>query len=130
MREGTTDDRPPTTATAVRGWSVVGRRWSPPASRITHRPLLSAVRQWPEARGRKDKALSAEYLTVGWSLIQRRGMGCFDLCWSPEVGATGFMWMIQMLGGLAARRSQQEVARFRTQKAASLLAFLAFHPAP
>src|SRR6478609_1650009 len=40
------------------------------------------------------------------------------------------LWTIQLLGGLAARRSQQEVTRFRTQKAASLLAFLAFHPAP
>src|SRR5438045_1871972 len=40
------------------------------------------------------------------------------------------MWTIQLLGGLAARRSQQEVMRFRTQKAASLLAYLAFHLAP
>jgi LuxR family maltose regulon positive regulatory protein len=40
------------------------------------------------------------------------------------------MWTIQLLGGLAARRSQQEVTRFRTQKAASLLATLAFHAAP
>ena len=40
------------------------------------------------------------------------------------------MWTIQMLGGLAAHSPQREVTRFRTQKAASLLAFLAFHPAP
>ena len=35
-----------------------------------------------------------------------------------------------MLGGLAARRSGREVTRFRTQKAASLFATLAFHTAP
>ena len=40
------------------------------------------------------------------------------------------MWTIQLLGGLAARRSQQEVTRFRTQKSAALLAYLAFHAAP
>jgi predicted ATPase/DNA-binding SARP family transcriptional activator len=40
------------------------------------------------------------------------------------------LWAIQLLGGLAARRSGQEVTRFRTQKAASLLATLAFHAAP
>jgi DNA-binding SARP family transcriptional activator len=40
------------------------------------------------------------------------------------------MWTIQLLGRLAARRSQQEVTRFRTQKSAALLAFLAFHAAP
>jgi DNA-binding SARP family transcriptional activator len=40
------------------------------------------------------------------------------------------MWTIQLLGGLAARRSQQEVTRFRTQKSAALLAFLAFYAAP
>jgi len=40
------------------------------------------------------------------------------------------MWVIQLLGGLAAPRSQQEITRFRTQKSAALLAFLAFHAAP
>jgi DNA-binding SARP family transcriptional activator len=40
------------------------------------------------------------------------------------------MWTIQLLVGLAARRSQQEVTRFRTQKSAALLAYLAFHAAP
>src|SRR5437763_16374748 len=45
-------------------------------------------------------------------------------------GGGGTMWTIQLLGGLAARRSQQEITRFRTQKSASLLAFLAFDAAP
>ena len=40
------------------------------------------------------------------------------------------MRKIQLLGVLAARRSQQEVTRLRTQKSASLIAFLAFHAAP
>src|SRR5262245_39195443 len=40
------------------------------------------------------------------------------------------MWTIQLLGALAAVGSQQVVTRFRTQKAASLLAYLAFHGGP
>src|SRR5258707_5781750 len=40
------------------------------------------------------------------------------------------MWTIQLLGGLAARNAQREVNRLRGQKAASLLAYLAFHSAP
>src|SRR5438105_9728764 len=40
------------------------------------------------------------------------------------------MWSIQLLGGLAAAGPQQVVTRFRTQKAAALLAYLAFHAAP
>jgi predicted ATPase/DNA-binding SARP family transcriptional activator len=40
------------------------------------------------------------------------------------------MWTIRLLGGLAAAGPQQVVTRFRTQKAASLLAYLAFHAAP
>src|SRR5437763_1284674 len=40
------------------------------------------------------------------------------------------MWTIQLLGGLAVAGSQQVVTRFRTQKAASLLAYLAFHATP
>src|SRR6266700_7407665 len=40
------------------------------------------------------------------------------------------MWSIQLLGGLSAHSPQRQVTRFRTQKAASLLAYLAFHPAP
>src|SRR5437762_6853074 len=39
----------------------------------------------------------------------------------------GALWTIQLLGGLAARSPQREAGRFRTQKAASLLAYLAFH---
>src|SRR5579871_3584427 len=37
------------------------------------------------------------------------------------------MWSIQLMGGLAARSPQQQLTRFRTQKAAALLAYLAFH---
>src|SRR5437660_5198425 len=37
------------------------------------------------------------------------------------------LWTIQLLGGLAARSPRREVTRFRTQKAASLLAYLAVH---
>src|SRR5262249_55587442 len=40
------------------------------------------------------------------------------------------MWTIQLLGGLAAAGPQQVITRFRTQKAASLLAYLAFHSGP
>src|SRR6266700_3646127 len=40
------------------------------------------------------------------------------------------MWSIQLLGGLSAHSPQRQVTRFRTQKAASLLAYLAIHPAP
>ena len=40
------------------------------------------------------------------------------------------LWTIQLLGGLAAAGPQQVVTRFRTQKAAALLAYLAFHAAP
>ncbi|MCW3100817.1 MAG: transcriptional activator, partial [Chthonomonadaceae bacterium] len=40
------------------------------------------------------------------------------------------MWTIQLLGGLSAHSAQRQFTRFRTQKAASLLAYLAFHPAP
>lgn len=40
------------------------------------------------------------------------------------------MWTIQMLGGLGAHSPARKLTRFRTQKAASLLAYLAFHPAP
>src|SRR6185369_5044235 len=40
------------------------------------------------------------------------------------------MWTIALLGGLSAHSPQRQLTRFRTQKAASLLAFLAFHPAP
>jgi predicted ATPase/DNA-binding SARP family transcriptional activator len=39
------------------------------------------------------------------------------------------MWTIQLLGGLAVHGPQRQVTRFRTQKAASLLAYLAFHSA-
>src|SRR5947207_1767855 len=52
------------------------------------------------------------------------------MLWSVGEREIGAMWTIQLLGGLVARRPQQEVTRFRTQKAASLLAFLAFHAAP
>jgi DNA-binding SARP family transcriptional activator len=52
------------------------------------------------------------------------------MLWSVGEGGIGAVWTIQLLGGLAARRSQQEVTRFRTQKSAALLAFLAFHAAP
>src|SRR5712692_9943820 len=52
------------------------------------------------------------------------------MVWSIGEGGIGTVWTIQLLGGLAARRSQQEVTRFRTQKSAALLAFLAFHAAP
>src|SRR6476646_5883496 len=52
------------------------------------------------------------------------------MLWSVGKGGLGTVWTIQLLGGLAARRSQHEVARLRTQKAASLLAFLAFHAGP
>src|SRR5215467_16013894 len=37
------------------------------------------------------------------------------------------MWTLQLLGGLQALSPQRQVTRFRTQKAASLLAYLAFH---
>src|SRR5215470_6306300 len=40
------------------------------------------------------------------------------------------MWRIQLLGGLSVHSEQRQITRFRTQKAASLLAYLAFHPAP
>ncbi|MCW3100775.1 MAG: putative ATPase, partial [Chthonomonadaceae bacterium] len=40
------------------------------------------------------------------------------------------MWTIQVLGGLSAHSPQRQLSRFRTQKAASLLAYLALHPAP
>lgn len=40
------------------------------------------------------------------------------------------MWTIQLLGSLAAVSPQRQITRFRTQKAASLLAYLAFHAAP
>src|SRR5262245_686136 len=40
------------------------------------------------------------------------------------------MWTIQLFGGLSAHSAQRQVSRFRTQKAASLLAYLALHPAP
>src|SRR5438874_5042031 len=65
-----------------------------------------------------------------WCPIRCPGVGRSDILWSVGEGGIGTMWTIQLLGGLAARRSQQEVTRFRTQKAASLLAFLAFHAAP
>lgn len=39
------------------------------------------------------------------------------------------MWTIHLLGGLAAHGRQRTITRFRTQKAASLLAYIAFHPA-
>jgi len=37
-------------------------------------------------------------------------------------------WQIQLLGGLVAGRGDLRVSRFRTRKAAALLAYLAFHP--
>src|SRR5271165_3469240 len=40
------------------------------------------------------------------------------------------IWKVQLFGGLATRNGQREVTRFRTQKAASLLAYLAYHPGP
>jgi predicted ATPase/DNA-binding SARP family transcriptional activator/Tfp pilus assembly protein PilF len=40
------------------------------------------------------------------------------------------MWTIQLLGGLTVRSEQRIVTRFRTQKAASLLAYLAYHSTP
>src|SRR5579871_4409496 len=40
------------------------------------------------------------------------------------------MWTIQLLGGLTVSSDLRQVTRFRTQKAASLLAFLAFRAAP
>ncbi|HZT42404.1 MAG TPA: BTAD domain-containing putative transcriptional regulator [Chthonomonadaceae bacterium] len=40
------------------------------------------------------------------------------------------MWSIQLLGRLAAHSPQRHLNRFRTQKAASLLAYLAFYPTP
>ncbi|HLK58694.1 MAG TPA: winged helix-turn-helix domain-containing protein [Chthonomonadaceae bacterium] len=38
------------------------------------------------------------------------------------------IWRIELLGGLKAGRSGQEIERFRTQKAGGLLALLAYHP--
>lgn len=46
-----------------------------------------------------------------------------------QIGCRTLIWTIQLLGGLAAHGPQGRVRRFRTQKSASLLAFLAFHPA-
>ena len=40
------------------------------------------------------------------------------------------MWTIQLFGGLAVHGPQRTVTRFRSQKAASLLAYLAQHPTP
>src|SRR5580693_7560593 len=40
------------------------------------------------------------------------------------------IWTIQLLGGLVAHGPQGRVRRFRSQKSASLLAYLAFHQAP
>src|SRR5258708_28280775 len=40
------------------------------------------------------------------------------------------MWTIHLLGGLTASSDLRQVTRFRTQKAASLLAYLAGHPTP
>ena len=40
------------------------------------------------------------------------------------------MWTLQLLGGLSARSPQCQLTRFRTQKAASLLAYLGFHLSP
>src|SRR5579871_6699556 len=45
-------------------------------------------------------------------------------------GGLKTMWTIQLLGGLAAHSQQRQLVRFRTQKAASLLAYLAFHRSP
>jgi predicted ATPase/DNA-binding SARP family transcriptional activator len=39
-------------------------------------------------------------------------------------------WTILLLGGLRVQHEKRQVTRFRTQKAASLLAYLALHPAP
>src|SRR5918997_1562235 len=39
-------------------------------------------------------------------------------------------WTIQLLGGLAARNQSRLATRFRTQKAAVLLAYLAFYNDP
>jgi DNA-binding SARP family transcriptional activator len=39
-------------------------------------------------------------------------------------------WTILLLGGLRLQNEKRQVTRFRTQKAASLLAYLALHPAP
>jgi len=43
---------------------------------------------------------------------------------------TILIWTIQLLGGIGAHGPQGQVRRFRTQKSASLLAYLALHPAP
>jgi predicted ATPase/DNA-binding SARP family transcriptional activator/Tfp pilus assembly protein PilF len=40
------------------------------------------------------------------------------------------MWTIHLLGGLTVHSDLRQVTRFRTQKAASLLAYLAVHPMP
>jgi len=40
------------------------------------------------------------------------------------------MWTLQLLGGLVANSELRQLTRFRTQKAASLLAYLAQHTAP
>jgi hypothetical protein len=45
------------------------------------------------------------------------------------------VWRIELFGGLRARRGDQVVTRFRTQKTGALLAYLAYycqrtHPAP
>ncbi|MHC4829206.1 MAG: hypothetical protein ACYTFT_02445, partial [Planctomycetota bacterium] len=37
-------------------------------------------------------------------------------------------WTLQLLGGIEARRGDAVVDRFRTQKAAALLAYLALRP--
>jgi predicted ATPase/DNA-binding SARP family transcriptional activator len=42
----------------------------------------------------------------------------------------GSIWTIQLLGGLAARSHDRLATRFRTQKAAALLAYLAFYTDP
>jgi predicted ATPase/DNA-binding SARP family transcriptional activator/Tfp pilus assembly protein PilF len=39
-------------------------------------------------------------------------------------------WTILLLGGLRVEHEKRQITRFRTQKAASLLAYLALHPAP
>src|SRR5438477_11144789 len=57
-------------------------------------------------------------IAFSWSNLRR-------VC--PTTIVMGTLWRTQLFGGLRAEQEGRVVTRFRTQKAASLLAYLAYH---
>src|SRR6476646_8895959 len=59
--------------------------------------------------------------------MKTRQLGVSTSTQGKRTTSMNAIWTVQLLGGLRARRGDQEIARFSTQKNAMLLAYLAYY---